>query len=121
MFFSSIVYADRIISASREIPMEQLSDLNITLVTGIANPAPLVQFLKSKGLFFEHLKYKDHHNFALSEIKILEQKSFVLTTEKDYMRLKNVLHIENLYYIPISITIDREGQFKSCIDQYLSL
>ena len=35
-----------------------LDGKKFTLVTGIANPIPLVTFLNDKGLQFEHLKYR---------------------------------------------------------------
>lgn len=66
-----------------------LSDKKITLVTGIANPKPLLHFLELNGISFEHLWFKDHHNFSLQELEMIRSKPNVLTTEKDYMRLKN--------------------------------
>ena len=41
---------------------------NFTLVTGIANAKPLVDFLKKKDLKFEHLNFKDHHNFSQQDV-----------------------------------------------------
>ncbi|MFK7813675.1 MAG: tetraacyldisaccharide 4'-kinase [Maribacter sp.] len=69
--------------------MNDLKGKKITLVTGIANPKPLLYFLEENGISFEHLSYKDHHNFSAKELEIINSKPNVLTTEKDYMRLKD--------------------------------
>ena len=37
---------------ARALPLSYLKDKSFTLVTGIANPAPLVLFLKEQGFFF---------------------------------------------------------------------
>jgi len=74
------------------------------LVTGIANPTPLVNHLQGLGLDFEHRAFKDHHNFALSEITTLASCEFILTTEKDYVRLAPLLKNTLLYYLPIEVS-----------------
>lgn len=76
-----------------------LKGKKVTLVTGIANPAPLVKFLSSEEITFEHLKYNDHHFFTDQEIKLLKEKECILTTEKDYVRLKS--KIAGLHYIEV--------------------
>ncbi|WP_321828090.1 tetraacyldisaccharide 4'-kinase [Maribacter dokdonensis] len=82
-----------------EMPLESLKTKNVTLVTGIANPTPLEMFLKSSGITFEHLKFNDHHFFTDAEIEDLKKKETILTTEKDYVRLKS--KIPNLHYIEV--------------------
>jgi tetraacyldisaccharide 4'-kinase len=81
------------------LSLDALKGKKITLVTGIANPAPLVEFLISEGITFEHLKYNDHHFFTDQEIKLLKEKECILTTEKDYVRLKS--KITGLHYIEV--------------------
>ena len=46
----------------KRIDLEDLP--KFTLVTGIANAKPLVDFLNEKGLEFDHLEYRDHYNFT---------------------------------------------------------
>ena len=77
-----------------------LKDKKVTLVTGIANPVPLENFLLEEGLTFEHMKFKDHHFFSEQEIALLKEKECILTTEKDYVRLKS--RLTNLHYIEVS-------------------
>ncbi|MFC4096308.1 tetraacyldisaccharide 4'-kinase [Euzebyella saccharophila] len=82
-----------------EISLQEINFKDITLVTGIANPKPLVSYLKGRGLTFEHLCFADHHYFSGDEIRELNSKEFVLTTEKDYVRLKD--KVANLWYISV--------------------
>ena len=89
IFFSSIVYSERIINTNSELPLSELSNRKITLVTGIANPKPIVEYLQSMSMTFDHLEYKDHHQFSKLEIETLQKKEVILTTEKDYVRLKD--------------------------------
>lgn len=104
LFFSSIAYSETVVSET-SFPLEDLKKRSFTLVTGIANPQPLVDFLKGKGLEFEHQAFPDHHNFSVSEMKDLQTRDFILTTEKDYMRLKNELPSNKISYLPISTRI----------------
>ena len=99
VYFTHIKYSNTVYNETEKIALNMLKTKNITLVTGIANPTHLVTYLKNKDLNFEHLNFKDHHNFTVDEIISLSKKEFILTTEKDYMRLKDELH--NVYYLPI--------------------
>ncbi len=119
VFFSSIKYSDSVFSATQQNPLEKLS--SFTLVTGIANATPLVAFLNSKQLKFEHLEYGDHYNFTIKDIEKLEKKSCILTTEKDFMRLNTVESLQSkLYYIPIEVVIDNAQGFDKLITEFVS-
>ena len=100
ILFSSLSYSPAIRGSGEDMALAELRNKNITLVTGIANPEPLVVYLKNEGIVFEHLKFKDHHFFTQRELEKLSRKEFVLTTEKDYVRLKEKLR--NLYFISIA-------------------
>nr|WP_299341492.1 tetraacyldisaccharide 4'-kinase [Allomuricauda sp.] len=78
---------------------EQISGKKTAVVTGIAFPAPFIDHLKSKNLQFEHLDFGDHHFFTEKEIENLKNFEYVLTTEKDYVRLQGKL--SNLYYLEV--------------------
>lgn len=105
LFFSYIDYSDTIFSANNSKPIISLKSKKITLVTGIANPKPLLEYLDDLKLNYEHLKFPDHHNFSNAEMELISKASFVLTTEKDYMRLKDKIEHKNLYYLPIKMKI----------------
>ncbi len=121
VFFSTIAYSNTVINAKEEMLLETLGNRNITLVTGIANPEPLVNYLRSKSLDFEHLKFKDHHMFTASEIDKLYEKEFILTTEKDYMRLKDAFNEATtpLFYLPIVFQLTNEKTFINSIRSFV--
>lgn len=120
LFFSSISYAKEVFSRNSDISLKQLKKKHFKLITGIANPAPLVAFLKEQSLNFDHKAFPDHHNFSDSEIAELKKTRLLVTTEKDYMRLKDEMKEEQLFYLPIKTEFlrDEEG-FKSLIKAYL--
>lgn len=112
IYFSKISYEDSIYGISETLPLDYLLDKNFTLVTGIANPKPLVEFLKQNQFNFEHKKFADHHHFSNSEIKNLKEKDIILTTEKDFVRLQPRLNKFAVYYLPIKTVILKEqGRF----------
>lgn len=118
LFFSWITYADRVYFADAK---EKLTALKrFTLVTGIANPKPLIEHLTRLGLDFKHYKFPDHHNFTTQEIKTLAEEEVILTTEKDFMRLKEERSlIGKLCYLPIEIELDTEGAFHRGIQSFI--
>ncbi len=107
VFFSSLAY-DLPVRDTTTVPWEDLMALKVTLVTGIASPEPLVRFLRSQGLVFEHLRFRDHHYFTKEELALFKSKACILTTEKDYVRLKGKL--KNLYYVPVHHNFLGKGQ-----------
>lgn len=125
VFFSKIAYSNRIYG-SLELPIEDLKQYKVLLITGIANPHLLIDFLTKKNILFDHQNYPDHHNFSKNEIdtikysfnKINSSKKIILTTEKDYMRLEGYLDIS---YLPIKIEfIKDENVFNSKILEHIS-
>ena len=115
LIFGPIIYGIIIIGII--LAIGYLKDKSFTLVTGIANPDPLVLFLKEQGFSFTHKKYADHHRFSASEISELKQEELIITTEKDYMRLQGSLGKYALYYLPIKTIIlnKQESFFKQTI------
>jgi tetraacyldisaccharide 4'-kinase len=69
-------------------------------VTGIANPTPLVEHVKSQCANVQLLTFPDHHSFSPKDIqRILDKAQYcdqILTTEKDYMRMQQTELIEQL-------------------------
>ena len=106
VFFTTITYG-KIKSEANEFFIDEIKNHQILLITGIANPNPLLSFLNDNSINFKHLKYKDHHNFSSKEKKQIQneyhcletKKKLLLTTEKDYTRLKDF--IKGIYYIEI--------------------
>ena len=99
VLFATLVYSEVVRNQKGVLNIDELAGKPFTLVTGIANPAPLVDHLKSKQMQFEHQVFADHHVFTKKEISELEQCELVITTEKDFMRLKEEL--PHIYYLEV--------------------
>lgn len=97
--FSYITYSKTLQGQDHGLSINELKGKQVTVVTGIANPKPLLKYLKN-FLTLEHLQYSDHHHFSLQEVEIIRNKKIVITTEKDFMRLKKYA-LKNLYYLTI--------------------
>ncbi len=103
LFFATIDYGDQIIGVSETKSIDWLRDTPFTLVTGIANPTPLLEYYTSLGLTYNHIGFPDHHNFTNKELKELGGHEIIVTTEKDYVRLAADLSGKNLWYQPIEM------------------
>jgi tetraacyldisaccharide 4'-kinase len=118
VFFSTITYSNTLYSNNHTKTFDELEAF--TLVTGIADATPLLNFLNSKNFDFEHLNFQDHHQFTLDEIEVLKTKELIVTTEKDYMRLKHYDALKHkLFYLPISVSIDNATTFHALIKDFI--
>jgi len=121
VFFSSISYSNYIKNFKEDRPLQYLEDKKFTLVTGIANARLLVDFLNSEGFNFDHLNFKDHHEFSAKEIENLKAKELIVTTEKDFMRLEPYFKDSNtIFYIPIEATLSNAKKFDSLIEKFIT-
>lgn len=88
-------------------------------VSGIAEPAPFIEHVKTLSPNIETVAFPDHHNFAQKDIdKIVEATSSlsgaynILTTEKDAKRLASIDmpdEVKNyLYFVPIKARLAEE-------------
>lgn len=121
VFFSSISYSGIIKNSSGEKNLLSLKGKHFTLVTGIANPQPLVEFLNSEGLRFQHLNYTDHYEFTEKDILALKAKGLLVTTEKDFMRLEPYFkNSDTIFYLPIETILDEHEHFDSLIKKFIA-
>lgn len=125
VFFTTIAY-DSELKGDRLLPLNELKDKEILLITGIANPTSLLNFLTLQGFNFKHLAFPDHHNFSTKDIihirevfnNISSKNKVIITTEKDYVRLKD--KIDNLLYISIKTKfLTQKNEFISLIKNVL--
>lgn len=119
LFFGYIAYDQELHSKDKTMNLNELK--NYTLVTGIANPKPLLNFLGHQNPPKKHLAFKDHHHFSNAEVEQLNQEEFILTTEKDFTRLQAHLPAHKLFYIPIQMKFITNGKaFDEAILNYVS-
>ena len=125
VFFSSLTYMQKIKSDSEEVDIDVLEDVDFILVTGIADSSYLVNFLKNKALTFKHLKYSDHYNFnksSIDKITGLSLNKIILTTEKDFGRLRPKINNRDIYYIEVGLKFTKEindYNFDKNIEDYI--
>ena len=87
------------------------ADTTVFLLTGIANPGPLVQHIKSHTPHIIHHNYPDHHRFTLKNITKLadefsacaSKNKMIITTEKDAQRLVEHELLPLLEQLPVLV------------------
>lgn len=119
VLFSYLHYADTLRSDKSTLALKSLRGKQVTLITGIANPEPLLRFLKAQDITVVHLAFKDHHFFTPAEIQEFNSRDFLITTEKDYVRLKG--KVAMLFYLPIRHVFPKEdeGILKSGLEVFM--
>ena len=115
VLFNKFVYNDFLVGLDKKIALSDLKGKHFSLVTAIANPKPLVSHLKSLGNSFEHFKYADHHFFSERDIADFSNNELVVTTEKDFTKLK--AKWKNIFYLEVQHEFFDNGKeiIKSCI------
>ena len=128
LFFSNIRYADPV--PVFPVPHPQLSALTwlrpedtVLCVTGIANAKPLVRYLRQFPAQVKVMHFDDHHYFTRKDFADIfsifdgleGQRKFIITTEKDMVRILNNPYYpptlrDIIYYIPIRVgLLEAEG------------
>ena len=121
LYFSTFKYGSihQMNGTHRHSDLTDLSEHDIVLVTGIANPEPLVRKMDECKLNFKHLKFPDHHRFSSKDIEKIRNlfdtfgdRKIILTTEKDAQRLKSLEAVKELpvYYLTIEVAFLNNGQ-----------
>lgn len=121
--FSGIKYGQLVHLLTKEIKAEIGSE-TIFLLTGIANPKPLIKHIKLFSADIQQFEYPDHHNFSRENINTVinafnnhpAKKKIIITTEKDSQRLlgdnlKDLLLNLPIYYLPIEIELAAKDKF----------
>ncbi|WP_290793913.1 tetraacyldisaccharide 4'-kinase [Flavihumibacter sp. UBA7668] len=130
LFFASISYGSPYQLVSRQ-ERKLEANMEVLLVTGIANPKPLKRLLSEKVASYEQMVFSDHHIFTIDDIKEIERrfsqlggnKKIILTTEKDAVRLMKFqqdLAAWSLYVLPIEMVFlfNKMDRFKSIIGTF---
>ena len=118
VFFSYIKYGKKLpfTLAAKNSTQNNTKDAAVLVLTGIAKPTPLLNHLKQKHTKINHIQFSDHHNYDQSDVdrvistfnKLEGNNKFIISTEKDIMRLslpEILKKIQNIpiFYIPIEI------------------
>ena len=134
VFFSGIAYQPLKSKTGDTADVKIDGDTKVFLLTGIANPAPMYQYIAKSTAQIIHYKYPDHHPFSLKNITKLADdfnacaadKKIIITTEKDMQRLgeQELLPLTNnlpVYTLPIGVEFLNNGgqQFNTLIADYV--
>ncbi|RRJ92547.1 tetraacyldisaccharide 4'-kinase [Flavobacterium macacae] len=112
LFFTSIAYDKFIFSEESQISVAEIKNSEKLLLAGIAKPEPFFDHLKNEKDII--LTYPDHHHFSekdVAEIKEMSKGKIIITTEKDFVRLKGNLPKEQLFYLPIKSEFLQNQEF----------
>lgn len=95
---------------------ELVEGIAVLLITGIANPAPLRDYIGHGSHDIHELDFPDHHQFTSKDINRITSKfdslskgrKMIITTEKDMVRFRDMNDVsevirQNMYYIPVEI------------------
>jgi tetraacyldisaccharide 4'-kinase len=103
--------------------LESVRDFEIFLLTGIANPDPLIEELEKYSKNIKHEEFPDHYAFKETDIKKFtsaflagnKKEKIIITTEKDSKRLRatgfeDLLVDLPVYYLPIEVELFEEDK-----------
>jgi tetraacyldisaccharide 4'-kinase len=140
LYFTSFIYKPPVPVFDNNNPQTNYSEISgseacgIVLITGIANPQPLKDYLQMRFAEIIHVAFPDHYNFKEKDIFRIykaydELKSsirYIFTTEKDAVRLREFTNISEpvksaLFCIPIGIHFlnDDKEEFDNLIVDYV--
>ncbi len=121
IYFTTISYDVNVYNESGQLSVNEIKEEEKVVVAGIAKPKPFFDFLEAKSS--ETMIFSDHHNFEERDINSIlnkAKKNKIITTEKDYVRLKDKLPKEQLYYLPIqSRFLNASTHFDKTINNYV--
>ena len=102
----------------------KLKKKKFIIFSGIGNPHTFTDTLKSlKIKFYEHIKFPDHYQYKESDFLKLRalaklKNCKLLTTEKDYFRIKKPLR-KNIDFLKVELSIDNEKKFYKYLNEKL--
>ena len=121
ILFSYIEYDNHLYSEKEQIDLNNFQVVDKLVVAGIAKPEPFFAYLQAVKK--STMVFPDHHHFTEKDIQtILETANGrkIVTTEKDFVRLKGKLPIDQLYYLPIkSSFVTSSNEFDKKILEYV--
>jgi tetraacyldisaccharide 4'-kinase len=134
LFFTSYCYKSPVPVFNNQSEFSEVNNAGIVLVTGIANPLPLKEYLSKNYHEIVHLQYPDHYMFNEKDIlditaafkDLKSETRYLFTTEKDAVRLREFANIADpiksaFFYVPIGIRFLNQDQdeFDNLIIDYV--
>jgi tetraacyldisaccharide 4'-kinase len=110
LFFTTVAYDDFVYSENEKRKVSEIQNIDKLLLAGIAKPQSFFAHIQNNNE--ECLTFPDHHHFTekdILEIKNKANNKIIITTEKDFVRLKERIPKEQLFYLPIQSKFLFEG------------
>ncbi len=131
IFFSEILYG-RPYHLYNKQPGNLNADTELLLISGIANPKPLQEFLSRHVHSYDMMRFADHHIFSSTDLedikknfqKLSSNNKIILTTEKDAVRLQKFeaqLSHYPIYALPIQhqILFNQQEAFTQMLTSFI--
>ena len=138
VFFSGISYLRMEGVWPEECGPRALSSLRkddeVLLLTGVANPSPLIEEMKKHSQNVNVMSFGDHHDFKKKDVKKISasfvqmnSEALIVCTEKDAVRIRNNPYFplewhSHMYYVPIEVSFlfDKGNLFDEPILKHIS-
>lgn len=120
LYFSTIDYGSLMPVFPEDISIKSVvlvEGITVLLVTGIANPSPLNEYLRHGSHDIQEMKFPDHHQYVSKDLDKINAKfdslptvkKIIITTEKDMVRFRDLDTVpenvrKNMYYLPLKIS-----------------
>jgi tetraacyldisaccharide 4'-kinase len=117
VFFTNIHYDEPIPAFNKRLSIKK----NIILVSGIAQPKPLLKYIQHRFQLTQHFVFPDHHYFTARDMRKIiecyrdcEKETSILFTEKDVTRifrtnLQDILMDYPVFFQPITYKFAQNG------------
>ena len=98
--------------------------MDLLAFAGIGNPENFFNLLSKYNLSVKKtMPFPDHYDYTEKDIKNLtslanQSNLRLVTTEKDYFRLKNLRLNNNISYLPVELNIANEEKFIKELEKY---
>lgn len=101
-------------------PLFWVKGKRVLLFSGLANPLNFEKTVISLDpSYIERIDFLDHHSFKEKDIELIKKRAedmkanYIITTEKDIVKLPKNIHMENLYILKIEFEFLENNTLKS--------
>lgn len=132
VFFTKIKYGEIKNVFTGERISADLNEYQLMVLTGIANPTPLYNYLEKNSVTYIKKAYRDHYRFSKKDAKDISEifgtftgsNKIILTTEKDATRIVEVEEMKDLPIFSIAIEVEfmnqeEKNRFNNTIISYV--
>ncbi len=130
LYFTTFVYGNPVpvfkkSAAKHGIELFKDHQTSLLLVTGIASPKPLFDYLKKLTPRIRHMQFPDHHAYSYKDfekikdelLQLKHKHNLIITSEKDAMRINELKNLDKslkdcMYYIPVEVKFLDNGARK---------